>query len=598
MRELWSLNKYLLRYKYRLFFGIAFVVISNIFAIYPAQVVRDSFDLIKDNLALIQKATAQQDIALLKEDLISKLLTFSGIILLMALLKGLFMFLMRQTIIVMSRLIENDLKNELYEHYQRLPISFYKQNNTGDLMNRISEDVGRVRMYVGPAIMYIANLVAMFVLVIYTMLSVNPKLTFYVLIPLPLLSFIIYRVSDTINKKSEQVQAALSNLSSLSQETFSGIRILKGYAREEDWNTKFEQESENYRTHALSLAKTDARFSPAVASIVGLSSIIIVFVGGSEVLSGNVSAGNIAEFIIYINLLIWPVTSLGWVSSLIQRASASQRRINEFLNTKPEIVNPSNEAFVVKGDIEFKNVSFTYPDTKIQALKNVSFKIKQGESLGIIGKTGSGKSTLAQLLLRVYDINEGEILIDSKNITQLNLNDFRRQTGYVPQEVFLFSDSITNNICFGLPADIPLAEKQKLAEEAAKTADVYSNIMDFPNQFGTVVGERGIMLSGGQKQRISIARAIIKKPAILILDDCLSAVDAETENTILQNLKGEVADRTAVIISHRVSSVKNANSILVMEEGRIVEQGTHEELMSLAGYYYELSLHQGKGGQW
>ncbi len=515
-----------------------------------------------------------------------KMLYYGLLIIGTAALMGLFMFFMRQTIIVMSRLIEYDLKNEIYAHYQKLDLNFYKRNNTGDLMNRISEDVSRVRMYIGPAIMYIVNTLGTFVLTIIVMLSVDVKLTLYALLPLPVLAFSIYKVSDVINKKSTKVQRQQSYLSTLSQEAFSGIRVLKSYAKENDNAKNFADESSEYRSVNLSLVKTEALFQPFMITLIGLSTLLTIYIGGIEAINGNITMGNVAEFILYINRLTWPIASLGWVTSLIQRAAASQQRINEFLNTQPEIYSkPNSTAAEIEGKIEFKNVSFTYPDSGINALQNISFTLNKGQSLAIIGKTGSGKSTLANLLVRLYDANSGSICIDEKDIRQHSLASLRSQIGYVPQEVFLFSETIANNISFSI-------NKTKVTEavvkQAAKDAAIYDNIKSFTDGFETMVGERGITLSGGQKQRISIARAIIHEPSILIFDDCLSAVDTETEEEILNNLKRIMLNKTCIIISHRVSSVKNADSIIVLDAGKIIEQGNHNELMKKHGSYYEL----------
>lgn len=522
-----------------------------------------------------------------ENQVVNEMLIFGSMIIGMALLMGLFMFFMRQTIIVMSRLIEYDLKNEVYEHYQKLDLAFYKRNNTGDLMNRISEDVSRVRMYIGPAIMYIVNTLGTFVLTITVMLNIDSRLALYTLSPLPVLAVSIYFVSDRINRKSNKVQEQLSTLSTSTQEAFSGIRVLKAYTREASSLSDFEKESMIYRMKNLSLVRTESLFQPFMVSLIGLSTIFTIYVGGSEYLKGNISMGNITEFVMYINRLVWPIASLGWVTSLVQRAAASQARINEFLQTVPSIQNPDPVPAEIKGKIEFKHVSFSYSDSGIKALDDVSFTVEEGGSIAVIGRTGSGKSSIANLVTRLYDVDEGEILIDGKNIKEVNLYSLRTQTGYVPQEVFLFSDTIANNIAFTSKAE-SITPDSDLIKQAAKDAAIYSNIMEFPEKFETMVGERGITLSGGQKQRISIARAIIKEPRILIFDDCLSAVDTETEEEILSNLQRIMKGRTTIIISHRVSSVKNAGQIVVMDDGRIVEQGKHQQLMDKKGVYYEL----------
>lgn len=517
--------------------------------------------------------------------LVGAFLFFGFIILLAALLKGVFMFLMRQTLVVMSRFIEYDLKNEIYDHYQNLSLSFFKRNNTGDLMARITEDVSKVRMYVGPAVLYAINLTVLFSLVIYNMIQVSPTLSAYVLMPLPILSFIIYHVSRMINIRSEKVQRQLSELSTFVQEGFSGIRVLKAYAKEDQWGKAFEKETENYKETSLELVQIQAVFFPTMLILIGLSTVLTVYIGGKQAMAGTITTGNIAEFIIYINMLTWPVAAIGWITSIIQRAAASQTRINEFLNTEPEIVNNSHEYLKVNGGITFKDVEFVYPDSGIKALDGVSFDVKSGESLAILGRTGSGKSTIASLITRTYDISGGSLLLDGKPIDNLNLDAIRSSIGYVPQDVFLFSDSISNNISFGIDSDENL---EKRVHTAAKQADIFDSIIDFPFGFDTKVGERGITLSGGQKQRISIARAIIRDPQILIFDDCLSAVDTETEEKILAHLKDLMHGKTTVIISHRVSSVKHADQIIVLDKGAIIERGTHEDLLKLDAAYASL----------
>ena len=575
MKSLRHINKYFLKYKWRLILGIFFTAISNFFAVYSVTFVRDAIDYVKD----IDKLKAAGDHPY------NQLIIYTLIIIGWAIVSGFFLFLMRQSIIVMSRLIEKDLKNEIFDHYQQLDIGFYKRNNTGDLMNRISEDVSRVRMYIGPAIMYIVNTVITFALTIGVMIKVDFRLTMYVLLPLPFLAISIYYVSNIINKKSTKVQEQLSDITTQAQEAFSGIRVLKAYGREKYSAEVFEKLSIEYRKRTLGLVKTEALFQPFMILLIGLSTIFTIYIGGMQAISGKITYGNIAEFIVYVNRLTWPIASLGWVTSLIQRAAASQTRINEFLHTDSEIVNSTSEETKLQGDIEFKNVSFTYPDSGIKALKNVSFSIPQNSSLAIIGRTASGKSTIANLLCRLYDVDSGEIMIDGKDIKNHNLHSLRNQIGYAPQEVFLFSDTIGNNISFS----VDLKNKNNDAIiDAARRAAIYSNIIGFPEKFETMVGERGITLSGGQKQRISIARAIIKKPQLLIFDDCLSAVDTETEEEILTNLKEIMKNKTSIIISHRVSSVKNADSIIVLDQGEIVEQGHHDDLMAKQGVYFEL----------
>ncbi|MDQ3191582.1 MAG: ABC transporter ATP-binding protein/permease [Bacteroidota bacterium] len=589
MKSLKHLNKYFYKYRYRFLAGSFFVIISNIFAVYAPQVVRHAFDLVKETFdiyVMFDGFIVQQSIM----DFFARTAFLLGMLyILLAMLRGVFLFLMRQTLIVMSRYIEYDLKNEIFNQYQNLSMAFYKKNNTGDLMNRISEDVSRVRMYLGPAIMYSINLITLFVLVITAMLTVNAKLTFYVLLPLPLLSLAIYFVSSVINKKSEAVQRQLSQLSTFAQEAFSGIRVLKAYNREAFSVNEFDMESEIYKEKSMGLVKTNALFFPFMMLLIGLSTLLTVFIGGLEAIAGNISIGNIAEFVIYVNLLTWPVAAVGWVTSIIQRAAASQERINEFLHIKSDISGPNVPAQHIQGKIEFKNVSFSFPGSETTAIKDVSFTIYPGQTIAIVGKTGSGKSTVSDLITRLYDVSKGEILVDGNNIKEINLNSLRSSIGYVPQDVFLFSDTITKNIAFGERVDDSDIE---LVKEAAKSAVIYDSIMKFPKGFQTMLGERGITLSGGQKQRISIARAIIKKPSILIFDDCFSAVDTETEEKILNNLKEIIKEKSCIIISHRISSVKHADKIIVLEDGEIIEEGKHSELLQNKGTYFELHQKQ------
>ena len=583
MKELSYLNKYLYKYKFHLILGVLFIIISNGFQIIPAQLVRHAIDYVIENTKLYRSYEGLTSQDTLYNEIIISILIFAGLILLMSLLRGLFLYLVRQTIIVMSRLIEYDLKNEIYEHYQSLPISFYRRNNTGDLMNRISEDVSRIRMYLGPSIMYGLNLIILFVILIPYMLSINVELTLYALAPLPILSISIYYVNNIINKRSEEIQVSQSGLSTFAQEAFSGIRVLKSFVREDASIKDFENESNEYKSRSLRLTKVQAMFFPLIMALIGLSTILTVYVGGKEVINGSLSFGNIAEFIIYVNLLTWPVTSLGWISSIIQRAAASQKRVNEFLLTKNDIVSTNNLDAELKGTIEFKDVSFVYTDSGIKALDNINFSINPGESLAIIGTTGSGKSTIASLISRMYDTTSGIVKIDGRDIKEYNLSSLRGQIGYVPQDVFLFSETIYNNIAFGKD---DLQEDQVF--QSAKDADLYDNVIDFPEGFNTRVGERGITLSGGQKQRVSMARAIVRNPKILMLDDSLSAVDTKTENSILNSLKRIMDGRTTVIISHRVSSAKLADKIIVLDDGKIVEQGTNESLLAKNGIYKEL----------
>lgn len=583
MKELRYLNKYLYKYRKLLILGLLWVIISNVFQILPAQMVRHSIDLVVDNIKIYQSldhSASQQNFF----NVFGKgILVYAILILVMALLRGFFLYLVRQTLIVMSRHIEYDLKNEIFEHYQVLPLSFYRKNNTGDLMNRISEDVGRVRMYLGPSIMYGLQLITLFVILIPIMFSISAKLTIYALLPLPILSISIFYVNNIIEHRSEMIQKSQSKLSTFVQEAFSGIRVIKSFTREHESVENFTKESNEYKRQSLKLTRVQALFFPLIMGLIGLSTVFTVYAGSVEVINGALTFGNIAEFIIYVNLLTWPVTSLGWTSSLVQRAEASQKRINEFLKTETDIISTKNLKRDLQGGVVFDDVSFTYPDTGIKALKNISFNIDAGESLAIIGTTGSGKSTISNLVARLYDVTSGELRIDGISIKDYDINNLRSQLGVVPQDVFLFSDTIFNNIAFGLKEP-----NEARVTQAAKDADVYDNIMSFPNAFGTRVGERGITLSGGQKQRVSIARAVAREPKILILDDALSAVDTKTENTILNSMKKIMQGRTTIIISHRVSSAKLANKIIVLHDGQIIEEGTHESLLQKEGTYKEL----------
>ena len=587
MKHLKFLNKYFYKYKWRIIPGILFVIISNIFQVIPAQVVGHAFNLITENIAIYQLFDGFERQQIVYQIFSYNLLFFGALIMLVYLIRGLFLFFMRQTIILMSRHIEFDMKNEIYAHYQKLSLAFYRRNNTGDLMNRATEDVNRVRMYVGPAIMYATNTTFLFFIAIFFMFKVNVQLAFYALLPLPILVVIVYYVNTLINHKSERIQEQLSNLSNFVQERLSGIRVLKSYVREKQAQDVFASQSIDYKQKSMNLVKIQALFYPTMLLLVGLSTILTIYIGGQQVIAGNISAGNIAEFIIYINLLTFPVTMLGWVTTLIQRAAASQKRINEFLQLVPEIESNSLQTPLIEGHISFKNVSFTYPDTGIKALKNINFEVKKGQFVAIIGRTGSGKSTLANLIMRMYDADSGNIEIDGNELKTINLSHYRNQIGFVPQEVFLFSDTIKNNIAFGLSNIQP-----NQVEEAAKNAAVYQNIMDFDLKFETMLGERGITLSGGQKQRVSIARALIKSPKILVFDDCLSAVDTKTEEEILGNLSKMMHNKTTILIAHRISTIKNADKILVLNEGEIKEQGTHQELLSLNGIYAEMYQNQ------
>jgi ATP-binding cassette, subfamily B, multidrug efflux pump len=583
MKELRYLNKYLFKYKKLMILGLIWVLISNVFQILPAQMVRHSIDLVTDNIRVYRSFDNSQAQQSFFNVFAKGILIYALLILVMALLRGFFLYLVRQTLIVMSRLVEFDLKNEIFEHYETLPLSFYRKNNTGDLMNRISEDVNRVRMYLGPSIMYGLTLFTLFIMLVPIMFSISPKLTLYSLLPLPLLSISIFYVNKIVEHRSELIQKSQSRLSTFVQEAFSGIRVIKSFTREQESVSNFSKESNEYKKQSLKLTRVQSLFFPIMMGLIGLSTVFTVYAGSVEVINGSLTFGNIAEFIIYVNLLTWPVASLGWTSSQVQRAEASQKRINEFLQTKTDIVSEKNLQQEIKGKIEFKKVSFTYPDTGIQALKDISFSINSGESLAIIGGTGSGKTTISNLISRLYDVTEGEIRIDETPIKDFELVNLRSQTGIVPQDVFLFSDTIFNNIAFGLKTP-----DEATVVQAAKDADVYDNIMGFPNTFATRVGERGITLSGGQKQRVSIARAVARAPKILILDDALSAVDTKTENTILNSIKKIMVGRTSIIISHRVSSAKLANKIIVINDGVITEEGTHESLLAIDGVYKEL----------
>ncbi len=579
MNDLRSLNPYFIKYKWHFLGGILFVSLSTIFGTYQGIIVRKSTNKIVSIIG--HQATFDSKV----------FVEFALLIIGLAITSGLFMFLMRQTIIVMSRHIEYDQKNQIYSHYQSLDANFYKQQTTGDLMNRISEDVSKVRMYTGPAIMYIANTIVTSITILIFMLQVNYTLTLLVFFPLPILSFLIYKVSDLINKQSTAVQQELSKLTSQAQETFAAIRVIKAYNRELFFSDQMQQKNESYKKISLKLTAIESLFAPVMALMIGLSVLMTIWYGGKLVIANKIEPGNITEFILYVFRLTWPFASLGWITSLVQRAKASQKRINEFLDTKPIVTNSNFSIYPIIGDITFKNVSFVYPENQIKALENISFQLKSGQTLGITGLVGSGKSSILNLLTRQYDASEGEILIDNKNIKYHNLQLLRKNCGIVPQEVFLFSDTIYNNIAFGGQEKLVT---QSEVELAAKQAGVYDNIVSFPEQFETIVGERGVTLSGGQKQRISIARAIINKPKLLIFDDCLSAVDSETETLILSNLKNEMKDKSSIIVSHRISSLKHADVIIYMNGGRIIETGTHDQLMELKKNYFQLNQLQTK----
>jgi ATP-binding cassette subfamily B protein len=585
MKELSYLNKYFIKYKYSFSFGILITIIAQIFFLFTPKLVSQSFDTIEKFLKLSE--TDRQSsiiIGYYKQDLIHNVLLIIG----SAIVAGFLTFLMRQTLIVMSRHIEFDLKNEVFSQYQNLSQNFYKQNRTGDLMNRISEDVSKVRMYVGPAVMYTINTFIRFAIVILYMYNVSPLLTLYTLLPLPLLSYCIFKLSSEINKRSTTFQQYLSKVSSFTQEIFSGIRVIKAYSLENQHQNNMITLSDESKSKSLSLARVQSLFGPLMIALIGISNLVVIYFGGVMYINGTIrNIGTIAEFILYVNMLTWPVASLGWVSSMVQEAEASQKRLNEFLKIEPEIKNNNPDSSDIQGSIAFDNVSFTYEDTNIEALKNVTFSVKNGETLAILGKTGSGKSTILSLISRLYDVTEGKITIDGNEISTLNLNDLRNNIGIVPQDAFLFSDTIKNNIKFG---NQNATDEEVI--EAAKNAVVHENIIAFNKQYDTILGERGITLSGGQKQRVSIARAIIKDPAILLFDDCLSAVDTETEETILNNLFEICKDKTTIIVSHRVSSAKNADKIIILEDGKIIQQGSHNQLINQEGYYASLYLKQ------
>ncbi|MEJ6674824.1 MAG: ABC transporter ATP-binding protein [Flavobacteriales bacterium] len=574
MKALKYLNKYFVKYKWRLLIGLFITVLSKLLALKVPQIVGDSLNIVEN-----YESGKITDLKAVEQELLLNVLLLIGV----SVLAGFFTFLMRQTIIVTSRLIEFDLKNEIYQQYQRLSLNFYKKNRTGDLMNRISEDVSKVRMYVGPAIMYSMNMIVLLVVGFTQMIRIDVKLTMYTLLPFPLLSIAIFSLSKIIHKRSSVVQEYLSKLTTFNQEFFSGISVVKSYGIEKSIIKDFDKISETSKEKNIHLQQANALFFPLMVFLIGISNIIVIYIGGQQYINNEIQIGTIIEFMLYVNILTWPVAVVGWVTSMIQQAEASQLRINEFLQHQPEIQNHSITPITLQGKVDFKNVTFTYDDTNITALKKVTFSAEAGETVAILGKTGAGKSTIIELIARLYDAKEGSILMDGNSIETVNLNDLRNQIGFVPQDPFLFSESISSNIKFG---------KEDATEEeirqAAKDAVVHENIIDFPKGYETVLGERGVTLSGGQKQRVSIARAIIKNPKILIFDDCLSAVDTETEERILSNLKKFSKNKTTFIISHRVSSAKNADKIIVLEGGEIIQQGSHNQLINTSGYYKEL----------
>ncbi|KJD33437.1 ABC transporter [Tamlana nanhaiensis] len=578
MKALLHLNKYFYKYRSHLIIGIIITIVARLFLLYTPRYVKEIFTVIETYFA--------GDITkeVFKNDLFEAILYIVGA----AIIGAILTFFMRQTIINVSRYIEYDLKNEIYEQYQKLSLNFYKKNRTGDLMNRITEDVTRVRMYAGPAIMYSINTITLIIMVIFYMYKASPKLTLYTLVPLPILSIIIYKLSKEIHNRSTVVQEYLSKLSTFTQESFSGISVIKAYGIEAQTSKNFKELAIESKNKQVSLAKIQAWFFPMMILLIGSSNLLVIYIGGMQYINSEIeSIGTIAEFLMYVNLLTWPVATVGWVTSIVQQAEASQKRINEFLNIEPEIKNENNTETNIEGDIVFNDVSFTYDDTNIEALKKVSFTIKAGETLSILGKTGSGKSTILDLIGRLYDVNQGSITINKIPLNKLNLYNLRDSIGYVPQDAFLFSDTIKNNISFG---KIDATEADVI--EAAKNAQVHKNIIKFKNGYDTVLGERGITLSGGQKQRVSIARAIIKSPKIFLFDDCLSAVDTETEEKILKNLNKISKNKTSIIVSHRVSSAKNADKIIVLDDGKIVQEGNHDSLINVDGYYKELYLKQ------
>jgi len=586
LKHLFTLNRFFVKYKWHLILGILFVTGSNYYAILIPQKIRDALDLVQSQIKVYRDLNPALQEGFYDE-LGHTLLIFGLIVTGYVLLKGVLMYFMRQTIIVMSRLIEYDMRKEIYAHLQTLDQTFYRSFQTGDIMSRISEDVSKVRNYLGPGLLYGINLVSLFIMTIYAMLQVDVTLTFFALLPLPILSISIYYVSNLINTKSTLIQQQLSSLTSTTQETYSGIRVVKSYVKEDQFTDFFSDQSEEFKKRSLSLARIESYFQPLMTLLISLSTLLVVIVGGYRVYEGVLTAGNIAEFILYVNMLTWPVTAIGWIASVVQEAEASQKRINELMSKQSEMSNTNEELYDILGDIEFKNVSFVYPNSGVKALNNVSFHLKKGEKMAIMGKTAAGKSTIAELITRMFDVTQGQILIDGKDIKDHNLNLLRERIANVPQDVFLFSDSVKANIAFGKP-ESTIEEIEKYAAHAS----VYEDIIKLPNQFNTLVGERGVTLSGGQKQRISIARAFIKNPDIVILDDALSAVDTATEQNILNYFQQSLADKTAIVITHRANNLLNYDKIIVIDEGTIVEDGTHDELVNRQGFYSSIYQQQ------
>lgn len=586
MKQLFTLNRFFVKYKWHLILGILFVTGSNYYAILIPQKVREALDLVQQKITIYKELNPSLKDAFY-DDLGHALLMFGLIVTGYVILKGLLMYFMRQTIIVMSRLIEYDMRKEIYAHLQSLDQTFYRKYQTGDIMARISEDVSKVRNYLGPGLLYGINLISLFIMTIYAMLQVDIVLTLFALLPLPILSISIYYVSNLINEKSTLIQQQLSVLTNTAQETYSGIRVVKSYVMEDQFSQFFEDQSEEYKKRSLALAKIESYFQPLMMLLIALSTLLVVMVGGYRVYSGNLTPGNIAEFILYVNMLTWPVTAIGWIASVIQEAEASQTRINEIMDIRPEITNKNNDSYQIEGDIEFRNVSFTYPNTGIKALNSLNFTIKKGQKVAVMGKTASGKTTIAELLTRMFDVTEGQILIDGKDIRDHNLSILRDRIANVPQDVFLFSDTIKSNVAFGHPQ----ADMEDI-ERYTQYASVQEDILKLPEKFETMVGERGVTLSGGQKQRVSIARAFIKKPDIVILDDALSAVDTATEQNILSYFQESLRDKTAIIITHRANNLLNYDKILVIDHGCLVEEGSHEELINQSGFYNSIYRQQ------